>query len=78
MMNAILTLAAVAIVLFLSLSYTEVSQDKEGFMNYYVYGPGPWWYGHGPWFWESPWWNRTRPGRWPYWHRRYHPYGYYY
>ncbi len=65
------TMTIVAVLLLASFLMTpSASIDKEGFVNYVVYGPGGWW---------GPGWGG--PGGWPYgyrpwwgWRRHYRPY----
>ena len=59
----LLTVTALALLLYVLFSSREVTDTKEGFVEYVVFGPGPWW-GVGP---RRPWWRHRfyRPYRWP-------------
>ena len=50
----ILTVFALGMLLYILLSSRQLIASKEGFVEYIVYGPGPYW-GFGP---RRPWWRR--------------------
>ena len=59
----ILSTLALALILYFLIMNREITVSKEGFVEYIVYGPGPW-YGWGP---RRPWYHRRwhNPYLWP-------------
>ena len=63
----ILSVFALGLLLFILFSERELITNKEGFTEYIVYGPPPWWGG----WWGGPW----RGGRRPWWRRHWRTWG---